>query len=172
MLRDRLDLGYVRKLHPDGAIRARIATRTSSPRTSRIGAVRLLPPQLVEMTSEQRRVTVQSLAVFLGSWLEAGCSPLGREESAYRQHPGGGLASLRGFDPDPSGLIEPIPVGGREILAALATAAMVTSTIRLGTLVASPSFRHPVPFARELLTLDHIAGGRLTVGVGAGAQGW
>ncbi len=54
----------------------------------------------------------------------------------------------------------------------LAAAAMVTSTIRLGTLVASPSFRHPVPFARELLTLDHIAGGRLTVGVGAGAQGW
>jgi alkanesulfonate monooxygenase SsuD/methylene tetrahydromethanopterin reductase-like flavin-dependent oxidoreductase (luciferase family) len=54
----------------------------------------------------------------------------------------------------------------------LAAAAMVTSTIRLGTLVASPSFRHPVPFARELLTLDHIAGGRLTVGIGAGAQGW
>jgi alkanesulfonate monooxygenase SsuD/methylene tetrahydromethanopterin reductase-like flavin-dependent oxidoreductase (luciferase family) len=54
----------------------------------------------------------------------------------------------------------------------LAAAAMVTSTIRLGTLVASPSFRHPVPFSRELLTLDHIAGGRLTVGIGAGAQGW
>jgi alkanesulfonate monooxygenase SsuD/methylene tetrahydromethanopterin reductase-like flavin-dependent oxidoreductase (luciferase family) len=52
----------------------------------------------------------------------------------------------------------------------LAAAAMVTSRIRLGTLVASPSFRHPVPFARELLTLHHIAGGRLTVGVGAGAQ--
>lgn len=54
----------------------------------------------------------------------------------------------------------------------LTAAAMVTSTIRLGTLVASPNFRHPVPFARELLTLDDISGGRVTVGIGAGGQGW
>jgi alkanesulfonate monooxygenase SsuD/methylene tetrahydromethanopterin reductase-like flavin-dependent oxidoreductase (luciferase family) len=54
----------------------------------------------------------------------------------------------------------------------LAAATAVTSTIRLGTLVASPNFRHPVPFARELLTLDDISGGRLTVGIGAGGQGW
>jgi alkanesulfonate monooxygenase SsuD/methylene tetrahydromethanopterin reductase-like flavin-dependent oxidoreductase (luciferase family) len=54
----------------------------------------------------------------------------------------------------------------------LAAAGMVTSTIRLGTLVASPNFRHPVPFARELLTLDDLTGGRLTVGIGAGAEGW
>jgi alkanesulfonate monooxygenase SsuD/methylene tetrahydromethanopterin reductase-like flavin-dependent oxidoreductase (luciferase family) len=54
----------------------------------------------------------------------------------------------------------------------LAAAGMVTSTIRLGTLVASPTFRHPVPFARELLTLDDLTGGRLTVGIGAGAEGW
>src|SRR5215213_4603679 len=54
----------------------------------------------------------------------------------------------------------------------LAAAAAVTSTIRLGTLVASPNFRHPVPFARELLTLDDISSGRLTVGIGAGGQGW
>lgn len=54
----------------------------------------------------------------------------------------------------------------------LSAAAMVTSSIRLGMLVASPTFRHPVPFARELLTLDDLAGGRLTVGIGAGGQGW
>ncbi len=54
----------------------------------------------------------------------------------------------------------------------LAAAAGVTSTIRLGTLVASPNFRHPVPFARELVTLDDIAGGRLTLGIGAGGEGW
>jgi len=54
----------------------------------------------------------------------------------------------------------------------LSAAAMVTSRIRLGTLVASPTFRHPVPFARELLTLDDLAAGRLTVGIGAGAEGW
>jgi alkanesulfonate monooxygenase SsuD/methylene tetrahydromethanopterin reductase-like flavin-dependent oxidoreductase (luciferase family) len=54
----------------------------------------------------------------------------------------------------------------------LTAAAMVTSTIRLGTLVASPNFRHPVPFARELITLDDVSGGRLAVGLGAGGEGW
>lgn len=54
----------------------------------------------------------------------------------------------------------------------LVAAASATTTIRLGTLVASPSFRHPVPFARELVTLDDISSGRLTVGIGAGAEGW
>lgn len=51
----------------------------------------------------------------------------------------------------------------------LTLAATATSTIRLGTLVASPNFRHPVPFARDLLALEDAAGGRLTVGIGAGS---
>jgi alkanesulfonate monooxygenase SsuD/methylene tetrahydromethanopterin reductase-like flavin-dependent oxidoreductase (luciferase family) len=50
----------------------------------------------------------------------------------------------------------------------LTAAAMATKRIRLGTLVASPNFRHPVPFAKELVTLDDISGGRLTLGLGAG----
>ena len=54
----------------------------------------------------------------------------------------------------------------------LAAAAMVTSRIRLGTLVATPNFRHPVTFARELVTLDDLSDGRLTVGLGAGGPGW
>ena len=54
----------------------------------------------------------------------------------------------------------------------LTAAAAVTSTIRLGTLVATPNFRHPVPFAKEVVTLDDIAGGRLTLGLGAGGPGW
>jgi alkanesulfonate monooxygenase SsuD/methylene tetrahydromethanopterin reductase-like flavin-dependent oxidoreductase (luciferase family) len=54
----------------------------------------------------------------------------------------------------------------------LAAAAAVTSRIRLGTLVASPNFRHPVPFAKELMTLDHISGGRFILGIGAGGTGF
>jgi alkanesulfonate monooxygenase SsuD/methylene tetrahydromethanopterin reductase-like flavin-dependent oxidoreductase (luciferase family) len=50
----------------------------------------------------------------------------------------------------------------------LTAAAMVTRRIRLGTMVASPNFRHPVPFARSLLALDDMSGGRFTLGVGAG----
>jgi alkanesulfonate monooxygenase SsuD/methylene tetrahydromethanopterin reductase-like flavin-dependent oxidoreductase (luciferase family) len=50
----------------------------------------------------------------------------------------------------------------------LTAAALVTSRIRLGTLVASPNFRHPAHFAREVTALDDICGGRLILGVGAG----
>src|SRR3954471_19509210 len=53
----------------------------------------------------------------------------------------------------------------------LAAAALVTSTIRLGTFVASPNFRHPAPFAKELMTLDDLSGGRFQLGVGAGGDG-
>ncbi|MEY8039482.1 LLM class flavin-dependent oxidoreductase [Saccharopolyspora cebuensis] len=54
----------------------------------------------------------------------------------------------------------------------LTAAATVTTTIRLGTLVASPNFRHPVHFARELTALDDISDGRLTLGIGAGGPGF
>lgn len=53
----------------------------------------------------------------------------------------------------------------------LAAVGVVTSRIRFGTLVASPNFRHPVPFAQELVTLDDICGGRFTLGIGAGSRG-
>jgi alkanesulfonate monooxygenase SsuD/methylene tetrahydromethanopterin reductase-like flavin-dependent oxidoreductase (luciferase family) len=53
----------------------------------------------------------------------------------------------------------------------LTAAAMVTSTIRLGTFVTSPNFRHPVPFAKDLATVDDISGGRFLLGVGSGAGG-
>jgi len=50
--------------------------------------------------------------------------------------------------------------------------AAITERIRLGTLVASPNFRHPVTLAKDVLTLDHISAGRLTVGIGAGGTGY
>lgn len=54
----------------------------------------------------------------------------------------------------------------------LVAAALVTSRIRLGTLVATPNFRHPVPLAKELMTLDVMSQGRLDVALGAGAPGF
>ena len=53
----------------------------------------------------------------------------------------------------------------------LAAAAALTERVRLGIQVATPNFRHPVPFAKELMTLDQLTGGRLEVGVGAGSEG-
>lgn len=53
----------------------------------------------------------------------------------------------------------------------LTAAAVVTRSIRLGALVATPNFRHPVAFAKDLVTLDDIAQGRLVCGLGSGAPG-
>jgi alkanesulfonate monooxygenase SsuD/methylene tetrahydromethanopterin reductase-like flavin-dependent oxidoreductase (luciferase family) len=53
----------------------------------------------------------------------------------------------------------------------LSAAAAVTNRIRLGTLVATPNFRHPVTLARDAITLDDISHGRLDLGVGPGSQG-
>ena len=50
--------------------------------------------------------------------------------------------------------------------------AMATEHVRLGTMVTSPNFRHPVTLAKEAMTLDHVSGGRLTLGVGAGGVGF
>jgi alkanesulfonate monooxygenase SsuD/methylene tetrahydromethanopterin reductase-like flavin-dependent oxidoreductase (luciferase family) len=52
----------------------------------------------------------------------------------------------------------------------LTAAAMVTERIRLGTLVSSPNYRHPVTFLRDLLALDDISGGRLLCGLGTGGD--
>ncbi|MER7568731.1 LLM class flavin-dependent oxidoreductase [Streptomyces sp. NPDC048523] len=54
----------------------------------------------------------------------------------------------------------------------LTGAAGVTDRLRLGTLVTSPNFRHPVTLAKELITLDDISGGRVTLGIGAGGTGF
>ena len=55
--------------------------------------------------------------------------------------------------------------------AGLSAAAAVTSTIRLGTLVAANDFRHPLVLAKEAATVDVISGGRFELGIGAGWDG-
>ncbi|MFE7460537.1 LLM class flavin-dependent oxidoreductase [Streptomyces sp. NPDC057554] len=54
-------------------------------------------------------------------------------------------------------------------LPTLTAAAGVTSRIRLGTLVTSPNYRHPVPLAHDVITLDSISEGRFVLGFGAGS---
>lgn len=50
----------------------------------------------------------------------------------------------------------------------LATAAAVTSRIGLATAVALPVESDPITLAKTLATLDHLSGGRVTVGAGFG----
>jgi alkanesulfonate monooxygenase SsuD/methylene tetrahydromethanopterin reductase-like flavin-dependent oxidoreductase (luciferase family) len=52
--------------------------------------------------------------------------------------------------------------------ATLAGLAGRTERIRLGTLVSPATFRHPSVLANMVATVDHISGGRVELGIGAG----
>jgi alkanesulfonate monooxygenase SsuD/methylene tetrahydromethanopterin reductase-like flavin-dependent oxidoreductase (luciferase family) len=60
-----------------------------------------------------------------------------------------------------SAWFSPIPV--------LAAAAAVTDRVRIGLMVASPNFRHPVVLAKDAVAIDDISGGRFILGLGAGS---
>ena len=59
-------------------------------------------------------------------------------------------------------------------MVCLAAAAMTTSHIRLGTMVVPAPLRRPWKLASESVALDRLSGGRLILGLGAGAvwMGW
>ncbi len=67
-----------------------------------------------------------------------------------------------------------LPLGGHEerpVLDAWGTIialAATTSTLRLGALVSPATFRHPSEFAKLVVTADHVSGGRIDAGLGAG----
>jgi alkanesulfonate monooxygenase SsuD/methylene tetrahydromethanopterin reductase-like flavin-dependent oxidoreductase (luciferase family) len=65
------------------------------------------------------------------------------------------------------------PVGSKpfyEGWTTLAALAQATTRVRVGTLVTSIVFREPRLLAKQAIAVDHVSGGRLEVGVGAGAN--
>ncbi|MBB6172641.1 putative F420-dependent oxidoreductase [Nocardiopsis mwathae] len=56
--------------------------------------------------------------------------------------------------------------------AMLATAAAVTTRLRVGTLVINSEFWNPHMLAREAATVDLLSGGRLELGLGCGHMKW
>jgi F420-dependent oxidoreductase-like protein len=66
-----------------------------------------------------------------------------------------------------SAIIRPA-AGALDAWTTLAGLAAVTTRLRLGTLVSPATFRHPSVLARMATTVDHISGGRVELGMGAG----
>lgn len=77
----------------------------------------------------------------------------------------GELAEELGFD---AFFIGDHPAYATEAWLHLTAVAMATERIRLGSVVNSVSYRHPVMLARLASDLDHLSGGRLILGLGIG----
>jgi F420-dependent oxidoreductase-like protein len=58
--------------------------------------------------------------------------------------------------------------GSLDAWGTLCGLAAETSTLRLGTMVSPATFRHPSMLAKIVATADHISGGRIDLGLGAG----
>jgi F420-dependent oxidoreductase-like protein len=58
--------------------------------------------------------------------------------------------------------------GSLDAWATLAALARATERLKLGTLVSPATFRHPSVLAKTVVTVDHISGGRVELGIGAG----
>ena len=58
--------------------------------------------------------------------------------------------------------------GSLDAWGTICALAAVTSKVRLGTMVSPATFRHPSELARLVVTADHVSGGRVELGLGAG----
>ncbi|MGI9604916.1 MAG: LLM class flavin-dependent oxidoreductase [Acidimicrobiales bacterium] len=57
-----------------------------------------------------------------------------------------------------------------DVWVAMAAIAIATERIRIGPMVTPITRRRPIKLARETTTLDHLSGGRLTLGLGLGVD--
>jgi F420-dependent oxidoreductase-like protein len=58
--------------------------------------------------------------------------------------------------------------GSLDAWATIAALAARTKTLELGTLVSPVTFRHPSELAKVVVAADHVSGGRVSLGLGAG----
>ena len=64
----------------------------------------------------------------------------------------------------------PVEIPTLEATSVLAALAVATERVRLAPLVLGITYRHPAVLAKWAATVDHVSGGRLVLGVGAGWQ--
>src|SRR5689334_9919619 len=60
------------------------------------------------------------------------------------------------------------PAGSLDAWTTLAALAAETTTLRLGTMVSPVTFRPASVLAKSVATVDHVSGGRVELGIGAG----
>jgi alkanesulfonate monooxygenase SsuD/methylene tetrahydromethanopterin reductase-like flavin-dependent oxidoreductase (luciferase family) len=84
----------------------------------------------------------------------------------YRRSEALGFDQL--FLPDHSGDLRNLDGYWLEGWTALTAAALQTERIRIGPLVSNPILRPPAMLAKLALAVDHLSGGRLDLGIGAG----
>jgi len=95
-----------------------------------------------------------------GTWAEIRAWALAAEASGFDSLWAFDHAIFRFPDQPERGALEPWTI--------LSLLAATTTCIELGSLVLGMRFRHPAILAKAAVTLDAAAGGRLTLGVGAG----
>ncbi len=100
------------------------------------------------MAGTKIQISIQAGPASQRSWCELArrCEQIGMRSLLVSDHPGVG--------PSP--------------FVALAAAASVTTTLRLGSYVVNAGVRHPLLLASDVATLDVLSDGRAEVGIGAG----
>ncbi|MEV6104074.1 LLM class F420-dependent oxidoreductase [Streptomyces sp. NPDC051940] len=115
------------------------------------------------------QLPVQSQSTMYAESWEAGAGPEDLAEIA-RTADAGGFAYIACCDhvAIPRRLADAMGTTWYDPVATLAYLAAVTTRTRLLTHVAVAALRHPLLAAKQYATLDHLSGGRLVLGVGAG----
>jgi probable F420-dependent oxidoreductase len=93
---------------------------------------------------------------------------LGFESFWVPEHPIIPVNTTSPYRGSPDGVIPDAYTRILDPFVALARASAVTSTIKLGTGICLVPERNPLLLAKEVATLDHLSGGRVIFGIGAG----
>jgi probable F420-dependent oxidoreductase len=109
--------------------------------------------------------TAQSIAV---ATLAKHAEAAGFESIWIPEHPILPVNPKTPFPGSPDGVIPEVYAHLVDPFIGLATAASVTSTIKLGTGICLIPERHPLITAKAVATLDHYSRGRFLLGIGAG----
>jgi probable F420-dependent oxidoreductase len=127
----------------------------------------------VQADSDQdSRSAVPKVGLRSAVWLKSGVDPFGTVIDIAVD------AERRGFDAIFFGdrMLAEVADGGKgvynsthtEIFTTLSAIAARTERVMLGSLVLVVPFRHPVPLAKTIASVDLLSGGRLLLGVGTG----